>query len=390
MTGSGLLAKRPRLRADLLFSRPLRRGPATVYLIKDRTRGRAFEIAEKEQFLFRRLDGVRSLAEITDEYAAEFGRRLNDDHWVRLLWLLHERGLLSADATESVATPGDARHAAVRWWARRLRWTLHPGLFALLCGIVAAALAVVALQLGSLWPAARPAFTDPTSLVALALLAWIGAALHEFAHALAAVHFGATVKRINLVTLTCQIEDYLYLPRRSQQVMIAAAGGLANGLVLLFLAGVLAVVPDGRTPGLLSAYLLVGAAQTLINFIPLPPLDGYKIASHLLGMLDLAPESRRYLWTAPRRLLLRTAPRYPRPAAIWLGLYGAWWLIAVATVAAVMIYFVGAQLRPVLGGLAYVLPAAIVGLTIAGWLARPRRARPAGAAPSRLLKQDNQ
>ncbi|MEU3454346.1 peptidase M50 [Micromonospora sp. NPDC006766] len=388
MTGPGLLAKRPRLREELIFSRPLQRGAATVYLIKDRRNGRAFEIAAKEQFLFRRLDGMRSLAEITAEYAAEFGRRLGDEHWIRLLWLLHERDLLSSEPAEPVATP--PRHRAVGWWARRLRWVLHPTVFALLGVLVAAVLAGVVLRLDPLWQAARPAFTDPVSLLVLVPLAWLGAALHEFAHAVAAVHFGATVNRINLATLTCRVDDYQYLPRRREQVVIAAAGGVANGLFLLLAGAALAAAPGGSTGRLFSAYVLLGAAQTLVNFIPLSPLDGYKILSQLLGALDLAPESRRYLYTAPRRLLRRAGTRYPRRAAICLGLYGLWWIFAVATVAVTVIYFVGAWLEPGLGALGYVLPAAIVGLTIAGWLARPRRVRPTDPSPPQPLRQDNQ
>ncbi|MER7419497.1 peptidase M50, partial [Micromonospora peucetia] len=109
MTGSGLLSKRPRLREDLIFSRPLQRGPDTVYLVKDRRSGRAFEITPKEQFLLRRLDGARSLAVLGAEYAAEYGRRLGDEHWTRLLWLLHERDLLAARPAGAATGPDGER-----------------------------------------------------------------------------------------------------------------------------------------------------------------------------------------------------------------------------------------------------------------------------------------
>ncbi|MDG4798455.1 peptidase M50 [Micromonospora sp. WMMD1082] len=399
MTGAGLLAKRPRLREDLVFSRPMWRGPATVCLVKDRRNGREFEISAKERFLVRRLDGVRSLSEINAEYAAEFGRRLGDAHWTRLLWLLHERDLLDREAApvtaaEPVATAGPVAAAGVRRrgaterWARRLSWLLHPVGFALLCVPVVVTLVAVGARIGPLWQAARPAFTDPASLLALVLLAWIGAALHEFAHALTAVAQGATVNRVNLVTLTCRVDDYLYLPRRSQQVAIAAAGGVANGLVLVVVGATLAVIPGAFADRLFGAYVLLGSAQTLVNVIPLPPLDGYKIVSHLMGALNLAPESRRYLYAALRRPLRRTGPRYPRRAAIGLALYGAWWLLAVTAVAAAVSYLGGALLRPALGTPGYVLPAAVVALTIAGWLARSRRGRPMDRTLSPPAEQD--
>ncbi|WP_025618761.1 M50 family metallopeptidase [Salinispora cortesiana] len=406
MTHPGLLAKRPRLREDLIFSRPLRRGPDTVYLLKDRRTGRAFEIPPKEQFLLRRLDGVRSLGEVGTEYADEYGRRLGAAHWTRLLWLLHERDLLAvhpaAPATVHPAAPAAAsgdgeratrdpgRSGALRWWAHRLRFLLRPTVFALVAVLVVALLALVGLRLGPLWQTARPAFTDPVSLVALALLAWSSAALHEFAHGVVAMHVGATVNRINLVTLTCRVEDYLYLPRRSQQVLIASAGAVANGLVLLLAGTALIVLPGAFADRLLSAFVLVGAAQTLVNVIALPPLDGYKVLSHLLDQLDLAPESRRYLATLPRRLLRRPGRRYPRRAAVCLGLFAAWWLLASAAAASLVIVYLGVLLRPSLGALAYVLPAAIVCLTVAGWLARPRRPRPADRAPAPPTSENNQ
>ncbi|WP_018812279.1 peptidase M50 [Salinispora pacifica] len=398
MTHPGLLAKRPRLREDLIFSRPLRRGPDTVYLLKDRRTGRAFEIPPKEQFLLRRLDGVRSLGEVGTEYADEYGRRLGDAHWTRLLWLLHERDLLAVHPAGPATAPGDGgrapadpvRSGALGWWAHRLRFLLRPAVFVLVAVLVVALLALVGLRLGPLWQTARPAFTDPVSLVALALLAWSSAALHEFAHGVVAVHFGATVNRINLVTLTCRVEDYLYLPRRSQQVLIASAGAVANGLVLLLAGAALIVLPGAFADRILSAFVLVGAAQTLVNVIALPPLDGYKVLSHLLDQLDLAPESRRYLATLPRRLLRRPSRRYPRRAAVCLGLFAAGWLLASAAAASLVIVYLGALLRPSLGALAYVLPAAIVGLTVAGWLARPGRPRPADRIPAPPTSENNQ
>jgi len=43
----------------------------------------------------------------------------------------------------------------------------------------------------------------------------------------------------------------------------------------------------------------------------------------LLGMVALAAESRRYLWSRPRRWVLRHGAPYPWRARLALGLYGA-------------------------------------------------------------------
>jgi putative peptide zinc metalloprotease protein len=375
MSGFSLLDKRPRLRDDLLVSRAMRRGPDTVHLVKDRGSGRAFEITAKEHFLMRRLDGVRSLAEVGELYAVHFGRRLGEDHWTRLLWLLHERSLLHPPPAALADAPVAER---LGWWARWFGWTLRTPVFTALCVLAAAGPVAVALRAEPLWQAARPAFGDPVSWLVLAVLVWVSAAVHEFAHGVAAVRLGATVTRINLVMLTCRVDDYQYLPRRTQQVVIAAAGAAANGLFLLPVwAAVLALGAGHAAQPVLCAYLLVGSVQTVINLVPLAPLDGYKILNHALGMLDLAGESRRYLRTVPRRLLRRPAAAYPAGTAAWLGLYGAWWLLTVAAVGAGLTYAAGRWLESALGASAYLLPAAVIALTTAGWLARPalRRSR---------------
>ncbi len=98
-----LAAYRPALRPRVLLSDPLLDGAATVHLIKDAETGSSFKVGPKEHFLIARMDGERSLAEIGEEYAEEYGRRLGDAHWKRLLGLLGAKGLLAAGAD---ASPG--------------------------------------------------------------------------------------------------------------------------------------------------------------------------------------------------------------------------------------------------------------------------------------------
>jgi len=421
MSTDALLAKRPRLRPDVVCSRPLRRGPATVYLLKDRANGKAYEIAARELFVISRLDGARSLGDIGEEYARSFGRRLGADHWTRLLWLLHERALLAgaggampaggpmpsrdavpardakpardtepagggtpatsaagatsdpagatSDPVSATSDPAGATSdagGALDRWTRRL-WPLctAPG-FAVAIALGLAALAVTAVRLPSVWSAARPTLGRPWLLVLLAVTAWASAALHEFAHGVAARHSGAAVTRINLLTLTCRVEDYLYLPSRGAQIAIAAAGGVANGLVLVPFAIVWLLRPQS---GFAAAYLLVGAVQTLINFVPLAPLDGYKMVGHATGSLDLAVESRRWLLRLPRR----SRPAYPSGTVAVLAGYLVVWLICVGALATGFVLAGSHFLRGELGGAALPVPIVIACLTIAGWLARPSR-----------------
>ncbi|MDX3607820.1 peptidase M50, partial [Streptomyces sp. FL06-04B] len=88
-------AHRPALRPRVLLSDPLLDGAATVHLIKDAETGNSFKVGAKEHFLIARMDGEHSLAEIGEAYAGEYGRRLGDAHWQRLLALLGAKGLLA-------------------------------------------------------------------------------------------------------------------------------------------------------------------------------------------------------------------------------------------------------------------------------------------------------
>lgn len=379
---------RPRVRADLLRSRALHRGAATVVLIKDVRSGRAYELAPREDFVVRRLDGTRTLAQIGTEYAHRFGRRLGDAHWRRLLWLLHRRDLLQVpDREPPPASPatqdGTAGGAPLPWldrWARAAgRIANKPTLVAAMLAIVAAQ-ALVLWDLGPVWRAALAVRESLWLIPVVLLLTWASAVGHELAHALAARHVGCAVKRINLLLLRCEVEDYLYLPSRGAQVLIAAAGGLANGLFLVPVALAWLVVPaDTHAATVVAAYLLVGSVQTWVNFLPLAPLDGYRICSHTLDMVDLAPESRRFLRTLPRQLI-RASARYPAGAAVRLSGYGLCWLALVGGAGAGMVAAAGAALEPTLGVAGYYTAAAVVLLTLAGWLARPGR-RPAPVGP---------
>ncbi|MGI5152730.1 peptidase M50 [Plantactinospora sp. CA-294935] len=387
--GATRLAHRPQVRSDLLFSRELGRGPDRVYLVKVRG-GKAFEVAAKEHFLLSRLDGQRSLAEIGEEYAARFGRRLGPAQWSQLLWLLHQRDLLRPPGVPGAAeadagVPAGSTVAPPRVLGRlaaAFAWVFSVpsgvviglGLLAMYGSLAAAAPA--------LWQAAGPAFSDWRYVAGIAAISYLSAMLHELAHGVAAAHFGCRVIRLNLLGFSCQVEDYQYLPARAQQVTIAAAGGVSNSLFIVPFALAWQATPaDSAGHRFAAAVVVVGAVQSLVNFVPVAPLDGYKMLSHQVGMVALAEESRRYLWSRPRYWLTRRGPRYPRRARVVLGLYGMAWHAMIAGAGAAIAYGAGHLLRPYLGHAGYAASTAAVVLTITVWLAsRPRR--PVRAAPT--------
>ncbi|MEU7728056.1 M50 family metallopeptidase [Streptomyces sp. NPDC040724] len=353
---AGLLEHRPALRPEVLLSAPLLDGPATVHLVKDPVSGASFEIGPKEFFLVSRLDGSRTLAEIGTAYGHAFGRRLGEGNWQQLLALLGTRRLLAGGPPPAAPAPpgeplqGTLLRGTLRLVAdadattarlhRALRPLLHPVvLVPLLLGCLAMEV-VLAASFGELADAFGWLLRHPAALAAVATLMWLSTALHEFAHGVAARHVGGTVGEIGLrwrlpaAIMYCTVDNYRFLERRRHQVAVASAGAFANLLFLLPFFGWWAALPGGEDPTrrVLSALLLAGSAQALVNLIPLPPLDGYTMLGHGLRVTRLAPASSGYL-----RLRMRdraAAAAYPRRARrLYLG-YGIGSAVLVLLLAA--------------------------------------------------------
>lgn len=369
-----LLAARPQVRPDLLISAEMGRGPNRVHLVKIRG-GKVFEVSAKECFLIGRLDGHRTVADVSEQYAARFGKRLGPAQWSQLLWLLHQRDLLHVDGR---AAPQPSPRPVLRTLASAFR-----AAFSAPAGLVAAVAllalyTVVAVESPRLWQDARPVWQDWRSLAGVIGVCYVSAMLHELAHGVAATHFGCPVVRINLLRLISRVEDYQYLPARAHRVAVAAAGGVLNALVTApFVLAWSLTAPGSAGHRFAAAVALAGTAQSVVNYVPVAPLDGYKMLSHLLGMIALGPESRRYLWSRPLRWISGRGPSYPRTARITLGLYGAGWHAATAAACIGLAVAGGRLLEPPLGRAAYAASSAAVVLAVTLWLASRPGLRPA-------------
>ncbi|MFJ2134372.1 site-2 protease family protein [Streptomyces sp. NPDC087845] len=365
MSAADALAEyRPALRPGVLLSDALLHGAATVHLIKDTGDGSSFKVGSKEHFLIVRMDGERSLREIGEEYAREYGRRLDGARWQQILRMLGSRGLLAGapagapapavpsapspavpsaapSAVSSASSPAPPGRGVLRGSVRlvadadattaRLHravgFLLAPGwLVPLLC-LVAAMEAAVVLNIGQLLVNARELFTNPVLLVGAATLLWFSTALHELAHGLVARHYGGTVAEIGLrwrlpvVIMYCTVDNYLYLGSRWQRIHTALAGAVMNLLFLLPFCALWLFAPlDAATHDALGALLLLGSVQAFAMLVPFPPLDGYRIASQLCGATELAASTGTYLRLAARRD--PAAAGYPRRARTAYLAYG--------------------------------------------------------------------
>ncbi|MFJ8226379.1 metalloprotease [Streptomyces griseus] len=362
-----LTSYRPALRPRVLLSDPLLDGAATVHLIKDAETGNSFKVGPKEHFLIVRMDGERSLGEIGEEYAGAYGRRLGDAHWRQLLSLLGAKGLLAGAPARSPATgpaPGapapaapapapeprtllrgslplvaDADATTARLH-RAFGFLLAPPLLVPLLALVLAMEAVVAARSGELLLAAKGLLANPVLLTGTAVLLWVSTALHELAHGVTARHYGGRVAEIGLrwrlpaVIMYCTVDDYLYFGTRRHRIATALAGAVMNLVFLLPFCALWLFAPlDDATHDAFAALLLLGSVQAFAMLVPLPPLDGYRIAGQLAGATGLAASAGAYL-----RLALRRSPEaaaYPRRARIAYSAYAAVTVLVLAgTVAA--------------------------------------------------------
>ncbi|MFB7548096.1 M50 family metallopeptidase [Streptomyces sp. NPDC056154] len=381
---------RPALRPRVLLSDALLDGAATVHLIKDTDSGSSFRVGPKEHFLIARMDGERSLREIGEEYAREYGRRLDGARWQQILRMLGTRGLLAgADARTpagpaapagSAASGGSAApggsavsggsaapvtrparpaepargvlRGSVRLVAdadattarlhRAVGFLLAPGWLVPLLVLVVAMEVVIALHVGELLVDARQLFTNPVLLTGAATLLWFSTALHELAHGVVARHHGGTVAEIGLrwrlpvVIMYCTVGNYLYLGSRWQRIHTALAGAVMNLLFLLPFCALWMFAPlDTATHDALGALLLLGSAQAIAMLVPFPPLDGYRIVSQLCGATGLAASTGTYLRLVARRdPAAADYPRRARTAYLGYGLGSV--LVLVLILAAVV------------------------------------------------------
>ncbi|MGW2014651.1 metalloprotease [Streptomyces sp. NPDC001927] len=353
---------RPALRSGVLVSDPYLRGPATVHLIKDTVGGQSFKVGVKESFLISRMDGSRTLDQLGEAYAREYGRRLGDSNWGQLLGMLGTRGLLADSAPHEAPTAAAASPAvpeappsrrllagSIRLVAdadattarlhRAVGFLLHPVCMVPLLVAVLAMETVLALRLGDAVLAARDLFLNPVLLAATGVLLWLSTALHELAHGVVARHFGGRVGEIGLrwrlpvVIMYCTVDNYLYLRTRWHRIATAVAGAVMNLLFLLpFCALWLWAPVDAATHDALTGLLLLGSVQAFAMLVPLPPLDGYKIVSQWAGATELAASSRDFLRLAVRRD--PAAAGYPGRARTVYTAYGLGTLLVLGVLAA--------------------------------------------------------
>ena len=181
-------------------------------------------------------------------------------------------------------------------------------------------LAVLAADAPALLDGTGELLRQPAALVAVAVLLQLSTAAHELAHGLAGRAFGGSVTEIGLRWRLPVVYPYCTVDGRPVPAPALAAGDHRGGRragqpgVPAALRGRLAAAPGRRRgpAGAGRAAACSGWRRPLVNLLPLPPLDGYKMLGHGLGRgPDLAAEQP----ALPRPGAARAGPRragYPR------------------------------------------------------------------------------
>jgi len=313
--GGDPAAARPRVREDVVIGPALIRDGVPIHVIKDPVSGRMMTVGAREHFIISRLDGDHRIDDITAEYGAAFGRRLDDRAWGGIMTTLAGRSLLEGSPpprpaeldTAGSSTLLNARLELLRpgpWLehvAARVAWAFSPAFVLIAMAAAAVACATVALNLGLLFETATRVWADPWIGILALVVLWGVVALHELGHGLAAVRFGARVRdfgiawRFPLLTPYCAVEEVQLLPTR-KRVYIAFAGVFVSLLVLPVALVFWLLVPEGSSLyTFASVLLLFGTFAALINFVPFLKLDGYSMLNHALSTENLARDARSHV-----------------------------------------------------------------------------------------------
>lgn len=398
----------PRLRGDVQLSERSWHGTRAVHLVRDPRASRTFEVGPREYFVMSRLDGTAAPADIAADYADRFGRRLDDRALRQLLGLLGTRRLLlMPDGTAPAGVEATPDESAERPTNSLLRAELRIGgspaettariaapfqplraRAGAVAGIVLAIAAVVMFASAAPGMIERvgDAIRTPAAVIVSIIAVWSITAVHELGHGVVATLRGGRVTaygirwKLPVLIPFCRVEDYAFLAGRGGRV----AAALVGPWVHLVAGGVLSVawvggVQHGWSGDVVVLTSLANGALSLVNLVPLAPLDGYAALSHATGVLQLTSSAQGYLVSRIRSKTrghdddasreLAGCPR--RLGLIYLG-YAVCAPLIVLALGVVIVWAAAAWLPDSAGGWRYAGPAAFVVIAVAGLAAAQR------------------
>lgn len=341
------------IRPDLVW-REIRMGPERCWVAHDPLSGRYFHFDEQEMAIIGSLDGRQQLSLISAEWSRMFAPQvLPVSALARFLGKLAQDGLLQGGLGKpsSTADSGRTFWKGQSWLAFRLpginpdfllsqlapltRW-MFTRTFAVFC----VGWLLMGLMLGIVhfeeFQRSLPTLRDwmsPDVFWATMTALVLTKTLHEVAHALTATQLGARCESMGVMLLMgvpvlySDVSRAWLLPRRRDRLLVSAAGMLAELIVAVATLVLWTWASDPATRLVLASVIIVSSVNTmLVNGNPLLRYDGYYLFSDLVGIPNLAEESRAEWRSQLRRWLQPGLPAFPdtQPAGrrILLRTYG--------------------------------------------------------------------
>lgn len=323
-----------RARPDLQVQ-PLVYAGRRYWGIKDPVALGYFQLRDEEHFIWRLLDGRRSLEQIKQQFEREYPPHELDVSQLQAFFSrLHRDNLVLAHSADQGQVLLERRYERTRndllaalanvlairfrgvnpsrfldWLYARVGWLTSPWMLAVYVMLMAAA----AILLASRPDAVFERLPEWSSFLTIRNAFWLAAAvglskvLHEFGHALTCKRMGGQCHELGLMLLVftpclyCNVSDAWMLPSKWQRIAISAAGIIVE----LVIASLCAFVWWFSEPGLVNALafnlmMVCGVGTLLFNGNPLLRYDGYYVLSDLIEVPNLheqAGSALRRIWT---------------------------------------------------------------------------------------------
>lgn len=360
---------------------------AIWHVLVRRDGSRSFRLNSAAYAVVARCDGTLSLQSLWDMLLGELRDDApTQDELLQLLARLQTARLLSFDRKPDFgpqgtiseqaaadAAPGSANSllsfriplGRPDGWLSRLAPYLR-GLFTptalVLWGLIVLAGAVaLMLNFSVLLAHARTWLNTPRLLLMVWMAYPVVKALHELAHALMLVHLGGKVPVWGVTILMFTPVPYVDASAASalaspmQRLLVSAAGIMLELLLAALALVVTLTAQDGDLRDLAFAVFFIGTVSTLVvNGNPLLRFDGYYVFTDALELPNLATRSARHWLSWMRQRVFGTAGDPVLPADGERP-----WLWAYAPAALAYRVLVSAGIVVWLGGLSFVLGAAI-------------------------------
>ncbi|MFD5819234.1 FHA domain-containing protein [Streptomyces sp. NPDC127038] len=342
---NGPLTVRPRRRSGWALKQlPADRGEARWVLNNTRT-GVYLELDEREVFLWHAVDGENTVRDLLFAYADRFGElalprieaalaAFADAGLLRGLpgragdterggWRRAGRALYRALLKLEISVPGLDRSVTRLYQAFGWRFFTRTGV-ALVWLSVAGGLAAFFVAQGRqhLLDFGGAGVWGPVLLAAGYVSALI---VHELTHALAVTSYGRKVRRggfLFMMGMPFAFVDTsdMWFGTRWSRVVVALSGPLSTAALAGWCAAGAAFLPAGAASAVLFQLAFGLYLNTLYNFNPLMPLDGYQALTDALRVPRLREEASAYfrkgLWRD-----LRSGSR-PGPRQAGMAAYG--------------------------------------------------------------------